>query len=193
MLRKITAVLMLTCFTNAFAMTPVRETSAMSEALSRTFDEMNYALNVEWDQKDQQFFKTVVDGFEGNIKSLQDKGLTNKELIDYTLAKIKDKQTQSDVKEIAAAINDSEMTGDQARAFALEKLNKTHSQGASWSGSRMGIKMVLILGIIILICCATHDRDNGDDTPDQPYCGDGGYYDPQYQECYYPTYYPEAA
>ncbi len=163
MLRKFTAILMLTSFTNAFAMSPVHETSAMAKALERTFDEMNYSLNVEWDQKDQQFFKTTVDGFEKNIKDLQQNGLTNKELIDYTLAKIKDKQTQADVREIAEVINESEMTSEQARDFALEKLNGTYSQGTSWSGSRMGVKLVLILGVIILICCATKDRD--DDTP----------------------------
>lgn len=207
MLRKITAVLMLTCFTNAFAMTPVRETSALSEALSRTFDDMNYSLNVEWDQKDQTFFKTTVEGFETNIKSLQEQGLTNKELIDYTLDKIKDKQTQSDVREIAAAINESDMTGDQARAFALEKLNKTQSQGASWSGSRHGVKLVLILGIIILIACANQNRHDDDDSKrpghDRPDCrNDDLFYESSFQGggyndgCHnFPTYpnFPRAA
>lgn len=183
MLRKITALIMLTSFTHAFAMSPVMETSAMSEALGRTFDEMNYSLNVEWDQKDQTFFKGTVDGFEREIQNLQKEGLTNKELIDYTLAKIKDKQTLSDVKEIATAINDSEMSGDEARAFALEKLNGTYSQGASWSGSRHGVKMVLLLGLIILICCSVkkdspkgdrgqHNQPRGDehdDSNDQDY------------------------
>lgn len=167
MLRKFTAILMLTSFTNAFAMSPVQETSAMAKALERTFDEMNYTLNVEWDQKDQQFFKTTVDGFEKNIKELQTQGLTNKELIDYTLAKIKDKQLQNDVREISEVINESEMTSDQARDFALEKLNGTYSQGTSWSGSRLGVKLVLILGVIILICCATKDRDDTDE--DRPH------------------------
>jgi uncharacterized membrane protein len=166
MLRKITALLMLTSFTHAFAMSPVQETSAMSKALERTFDEMNYSLNVEWDQKNQEFFKDKVEGFEKDIQSLQEQGLTNKELVDYTLAKIKDKQTQSDIKEIANVINESNMTSEQARDFVLKKLNGTYSQGTSWSGSRMGVKLVLILGLIILICCATrsNNHDNGSGT-----------------------------
>lgn len=175
MLRKFTALLMLTSFTHAFAMTPVQETSALSKALDQTFNEMNYSLNVEWDQKDQVYFNNTVDGFEQQIQGLQDQGLTNKELIEFTLSKVKDKQTQNDIAAISKVINESEMTADQARDFALEKLNSTHSQGASWSGSRMGIKLAVILAVIIIIVCATkshggghHDRGDHDGKHDGP-------------------------
>jgi hypothetical protein len=163
---------MLTSFTHAFAMSPVMETSALGKALDQTFNEMNYSLNVEWDQKDQVYFNSTVDGFEKQVKDLQDQGLTNKELIEYTLAKVKDKQTQKDIAEISKVISESNMTADQAREFALAKLNSTQSQGASWSGSRMGIKMVVILAIIIIIVCATssnHDDDNNNDEPCREY------------------------
>lgn len=171
MFKKFTTLFLITSFTHAFAMGPVQETSAMAQALERTFDDMNFALNVEWDQKDQAFFNSTVDGFEKDIKNLQGQGLTNKELVEFTLQKIKDKQTQNDVREIAKTINDEQMTGDQARDFALEKLSGGYSQGASWSGSRMGVKLVLILGIIILICCATK-KGNDHDRPTRPDCRD---------------------
>lgn len=182
---------MLTSFTHAFAMTPVQETSALSKALDQTFNEMNYSLNVEWDQKDQVYFKNTVDGFENQIKSLQDQGLTNKELIEYTLAKVKDKQIQNDISEISKVISETEMTPDQARDFALEKLNSTHAQGASWAGSKKGIKLAIILALIIIIVCAT-DRDHGDndhddhdggkhDRPDRGECRDYNYNESDYQ------------
>lgn len=178
MLRKFTALLMLTSFTHAFAMTPVQETSALSKALDQTFNEMNYSLNVEWDQKDQVYFNNTVDGFENQIKDLQAQGLTNKELIEYTLAKVKDKQIQNDITEISKVINETEMTADQARDFALEKLNSTHSQGASWSGSKKGIKLAIILALIIIIVCAT-DGDHDDDNDHH----DGGKHDKPREEC----------
>ena len=105
MLKKFTALLILTSFTHAFAMSPVQEASAMSKALDSTFSEMNYLLNVEWDQKDQVYFNNTVDGFESQVKDLQSQGLTNKELIEYTLSKVKDKQTQSDIAEISKVIS----------------------------------------------------------------------------------------
>jgi hypothetical protein len=185
MLKKFTALLMLTSFTHAFAMTPVQETSAMAKALEKTFTEMNYSLNVEWDQKDQVYFNNTVDGFEQQVKDLQDQGLTNKELIEFTLAKVKDKQTQKDIAEISKVISESNMTPDQARDFALEKLSSTQSQGASWSGSRMGIKLVVILALIIIIVCATnsnHDDDNDDhDRPHKPECRDDYYNESDYR------------
>ena len=185
MLKKFTALLMLTSFTHAFAMAPVQETSALSKALDATFNEMNYSLNVEWDQKDQVYFNNTVDGFEQQVKDLQDQGLTNKELIEFTLAKVKDKQTQKDIAEISKVISESNMTPDQARDFALEKLSSTQSQGASWSGSRMGIKLVVILALIIIIVCATnsnHDDDNDDhDRPHKPECRDDYYNESDYR------------
>lgn len=183
MLRKFTALLMLTSFTHAFAMTPVQETSALSKALEMTFNEMNYSLNVEWDQKDQVYFNNTVDGFEKQIKGLQDQGLTNKELIEYTLAKVKDKQIQNDITEISKVINESEMTSDQARDFALEKLSSTQAQGASWAGSKKGIKLAIILALIIIIVCAT-DSSHGDDDDH-----DGGNHDKP-RECH--DYYNES-
>lgn len=65
------------------------------------------------------------------------------------------------------------MSTDEARNFALEKLSGGYSQGASWSGSRMGIKLVLILGVIILICCATKGMTMMITTkPERPHCRD---------------------
>jgi hypothetical protein len=187
MLRKFTAFFLVTSCINAFAMAPIQKTAELSRELGRTFDEMNYTLNVEWDQKDPAFFKDTVEKFEDNIKALQSAGLSNQELINYTLTKIKDKQTQQDVAEIAKTISDSQMTSDQARAFALEKLNKGYSQGTSWSGSRMGIKLVLILAVIIIIVCACDD-DNDHDRPrrDDDECdwGHGGYGFTSGDNCY---------
>lgn len=189
MLKKFTALLLITAFTNAFAMAPVQEVSAMSKELERTFDQMNYSLNVEWDQKDAKFFKDTVDAFEKEVTTLQKKGLTNKELMAYTMTKIKDKQTQKDIAEISKVISESNMSSDEARAFALEKLNSTYSQGTSWSGSRLGIKMALILGVIILIVCIIKYHDNDDDcdddrVPEQDPC-EGGYSNGE-GGCYYP-------
>ena len=188
MLKKFTALLILTSFTHAFAMSPVQEASAMSKALDSTFSEMNYLLNVEWDQKDQVYFNNTVDGFESQVKDLQSQGLTNKELIEYTLSKVKDKQTQSDIAEISKVISESGMTPDQARDFALEKLNSTHSQGASWSGSRMGVKLFVCLALIIIIICATkkgHGNDRPEDECDDYYYESGFQNSDYYDQCNY--------
>ena len=87
--KKLTALLLLTAFTNVYAITPVQESFAASE-LTQTFDSLNYKLNVEWDQKDSQFMDKALDNFEQEVAELQKAGLTNQVLIKYTLDKIKD-------------------------------------------------------------------------------------------------------
>lgn len=163
MLRKIAALLMLTAFSHVSAMTPVARTAD----LNKSFDQLNYSLNVEWDQKDEKFFDASVDEFEKNIAELQKQGLTNKELIDHTLSKIKDDKTRNEVIAIVEVVNSSNMNSDEARAFVMSKLSKTYANGASWSGGRMGIKLALLLGIILLICLCSGDDENGR-TPNEP-------------------------
>lgn len=153
MLKKFTALFLLTAFTHVYAVTPVQQSFALANELNGTFDELNYKLNVEWNQTDAKFFNEAVDGFEKNIAALQEQGLTNKELVQYTLDQIKDTKAQKEIAEITKVINDNQMTSEQARAFALSKLNSTYANGTSWSGSRLGVHVALILGVIILIVC----------------------------------------
>lgn len=160
MLRKFAALLMITAFTHVSAMTPIARTAE----LNKTFDELNYSLNVEWDQKDEKFFDASIDDFEKKIAELQKEGMSNKELIEYTMSKIKDKKTKDEVHAIVEAVNGSDMNSDEARAFVMTKLSKTYANGASWSGGRVGLKLALLLGIILIICLCSGD---GDDTPNE--------------------------
>ncbi len=181
MLRKITALLMLTAFTHVSAMTPL----ARATDLNKTFDELNYSLNVEWDQKDDKFFDVSVDDFERNIAELQKQGLSNKELIDYTLAKIKDKKTKDEVTAIVQVVNESNMSSDEARAFVMTKLSSTYANGASWSGGRVGLKLCLLLGIIlILVLCQDNDDEPREENPNEPCFPNGGFETISYDPCY---------
>ncbi|MDD4973734.1 MAG: hypothetical protein PHY93_05255 [Bacteriovorax sp.] len=170
MFKKFTAIFLITAFTQAYAVTPVQQSFALANELNRTFDELNYKLNVEWNQTDSKFFNESVDGFERDVSALQEKGLSNKELVQFTLEKIKDKETQKEITEITKVINDNQMNSDEARAFALSKLNSTYAQGTSWSGSRIGVHVALVLGVIILIvCCLTqHKGKTGPQGPAGP-------------------------
>ena len=164
MFKKITALLLLTAFTNVYAFTPVEFQSVRSEELSRTFDSLNYKLNVEWDQQDTSFFKDSIADFEKEISVLQNEGLTKDELLNYTLDKIKDKEVLNEVNQLSKVISDSQMTNEEARAFTIAKLNNTYSEGASWSGShRHGHVGILIGAIIVILVVVCHKRDSKPD------------------------------
>lgn len=165
MFKKLTALFLLTAFTQVYAVTPI----ARANELDKSFDELNYRLNVEWDQKDTKVFDQAVKTFEKEISSLQAQGVSNKELVEHALDKIKDKQVQKDMAELQKIIKDNQMTDAEARAFVVQKLSSTYSHGASWSGSRMGVHTALIIGAIILIVIAcNHHNDTTDTTTEEP-------------------------
>ena len=168
MFKKITALFLVMSFTHVYAVTPVQESFSAANEINRSFDELNYRLNVEWDQKDSKYVKEAFADFEKNIMTLQAQGLSNKELTQYTLDKIKDKKTRDEVNEITKVINEKQMSSEEARDFAVSKLSKMYSLGTNWTGSRMHVPHVaLILGIIALIyCCSKLHGKNGRDGKD---------------------------
>lgn len=193
MFKKITALLLLTAFTNVYAITPIQQAQAVGVELNKTFDSLNYKLNVEWDQKNAKYFDQSIAEFEKEIASLQKDGLTKEQLMKFTLEKIKDKEIKRDINELAKVINESQMTDEEARAFTISKLNSTYSHGASWSGSRMGIHTALIIGaiIVILVVANKHHGEENDtppvtDTPDEE-CEEI----PTYDNCQYDSLYCE--
>ena len=94
--------------------------------------------------------------------------MSNKELIDQALERIKDKQVQAEVSELAKTISDNQMSSDEARAFTLSKLNNTYAQGASWSGHRMGGHTAMIFGAILIIILICHHKHKHDPEPQRP-------------------------
>lgn len=167
MFKKITALLLLTTFTNVYAFTPVDQIRSADIELSKTFNSLNYKLNVEWDQRDARFFDEAVAGFEKDIADLQTNGLTQEDLMKYTVEKIKSNEIKNEINELAKAISQSQMTNDEARAFAISKLNSTYSEGASWSGSRHRHGSFVCCAVIIILILAHHynqDESTSNDT-----------------------------
>jgi len=168
MFKKFTALLMLTAFTNVYAITPIQQTNALANELNKTFDSLNYQLNVEWDQKDVQHFDATMADFENEIASLQEQGLTNEDLIKYTTGKIKDKLVLEEIASLSNLIDNSEMSDVEARDFVVSKLSSTYNHGASWSGSRLGGHTAFIIGLIILICVCSKKKHT--ETPKKEHC-----------------------
>lgn len=165
MFKKLTALFLLTAFTQVYAVTPIQQSNAIRDELNRTYDELNYKLNVEWDQRDTKAFDTIITDFENDITTLQAQGVTNNDLVKHALDQIKDKQIQKDMIDLQEVIKENQMSDQEARAFVIQKLSSTYSHGASWSGSRMGVHTALIIGAIILIVIACNHHHKDEPTP----------------------------
>src|SRR5690606_33381384 len=84
------------------ALISVQANAASSNSLKQAFDELNFSLSVEWDQKDRDFYAEATKEFQDKVAELQKEGLSNAELLDFAKTQIKDSKVQ---KELETALN----------------------------------------------------------------------------------------
>ena len=196
MLKRILASLMVIAMFNVHATLPVEQ----AKQLSNAFDSLNFALSVEWDQQDRNFYDAQVKDFEKTIEGLQNAGLSNVDLINFAKSQIKDKQLSKDMDQLFAVVEANRLSKAEARKFILDTLSKKYSTGVSWTGGRHSYvaNLVLILLIAAIIVAAAGGSssgggsyyDDGYDCYDDYVCYD--YYDSWgdwwYSDCYWDTY-----
>lgn len=195
MLKKILATLLIVSLSTVYANQINAEKKTLQANLAQSFDNLNYKLNVEWNQKDAGFFNDSMDEFQAQIADLQSEGLTNEELVDYTMSNIKDDSAKAEVKKLAEVINAQGMSSEEAREFAVRNLNNTYSHGASWSGGRSTLKIALLVVAVIVLIQVTSSKDDSTPTPSAtptptPTPTPSPSPSPSYNPCFYPPMMP---
>lgn len=138
----ITLMMVLSIFT-------VHANAASNNSLKAAFDELNYALTVEWDQKDKDFYTEQMKSFSAVIRDLQSKGLTNAQLIDFVKSEVKNEKVAKDLETAFSMISINKLSSEDASKYMIETMKKSYSAGASWNG-----EVFLYLGIGVLLVAA---------------------------------------
>ena len=187
-MKKILAFIML------LSMFTVQADVAAQGGLKTIFDELNYSLTVEWDQKDQEFYQAQVTKFQAELKKLQEQGLTNEELIDFSLKNVKNQKFADDLKGLMGVVKANKLGQAEARKLVLDTVGKTYTSGASWTGDAGVIAVVaLLLALVIVAAVASpvvYSPGYGPVCYDEYVCFD--YYDSWgwywYTDCFWQTY-----
>jgi hypothetical protein len=178
----------------AFAMVTVQANAVSNNNLKTAFDELNYALSVEWDQQDRNFYDAQMQKFTSKIKELQAQGMTNSELVEFALANIKDANMAKEVRTALTVVQINKMSTNEARKMVMETMAKSYNQGASWTGDGvlLGAAIVLLLVAVIVVAASAGGNGNVSTGPscyDEYVCYDyydsWGYY--WYSDCFYET------
>jgi hypothetical protein len=183
-LRLITFVLAMSIFT-------VHADVGSQQSLKSAFDDLNYSLSVEWDQKDRAFYDAKVGEFTKQLTALQAQGLTNAELVDFVKANLKDKALAKDLETAYTLISLNKLSKEEARKLVLDTTSKAYSKGASWAGEVLLYSAVIVLIIVAAVAFGgTVTVSPGPRCYDEYVCVD--YYDGWgwywYTDCYYQTY-----
>lgn len=134
----------------AFTLLSVQANAATHNGLKEAFDELNYSLTVDWDQTDKAFYNDQMDKFSATVKDLQAQGLTNQELVDYTLSQVKDQKLAQDLKTAFTMVVINKMSPTEAHKYITDVMSNSYSRGASWAG-----EVVLgAIGLVIFVALA---------------------------------------
>lgn len=122
--------------------------------LKTAFEEFNYAITVEWDQRDASFLEAKKLELSQAIGALEAEGMTRKELITFAKSQIKDATLAKSLDSVLDAVAMNTMTAEQAQDIMIKAMQKSQSTGANWNGTiviaPVGL-LILILVIIIVV------------------------------------------
>lgn len=162
--------------------------------LKQVFDELNYALTVEWNQQDKNFYTKQMETFNAEIRKLQEKGLTNEELIAFAKSQVKDAQVAKDVETAFNVISINKMSREEASNFMVETMKRSYNSGASFRGA---VTLLAVIGAVVVVAAIATGIGFGVTTPrycsQQYVCDNICYYDYYYgytcyQDCYWACY-----
>lgn len=151
----------------------VSPTHANTDGLKLAFQELNYALSVEWDQKDLKFKEEQMKKFEQEVLKL---GLSNQELMDFAISEVKDESLKRDLKTSFSMIQINKMSSREAKKYVQDTLEKSLSKGASWNGSISEQWLVGIIALAVILVLASRPSDPEEEVllgeqPDGSFCG----------------------
>lgn len=191
MLRRTIALFTLICTFQVFATAPAVN---FQSALKTAYNDLQFSLEVEWDQQDRAQYKSHMDSFRKKVTELQKQGLTNAEMIEFVRRNIKDEARANDLTSLITQIETSNMAPEQATELLTGFMKETYQEGASWTGYYDGYYLLVGALLVLLVIAAaaggSSSGSSGSSCYDEYVCYDyydsWGYY--MYTDCGYQTY-----
>jgi hypothetical protein len=139
------------CF--IFSLPPLNAATTEKNQLQKAVDDLQYAITVEWDQKDQLFYNTQMEAFKKSLQELHGSGMPISEMVAEFAKMIKDEKVANEFSKTFNLIDSNKMSFDHAVEIMNRSISQTYQRGASWSGEAvLGISLVvIIMGAMTLI------------------------------------------
>ena len=135
-----------------FMMTLNSFAASMGKAdLFQVFDEYQYSVTVDWDQKDEKKLESLTNDFYDNLgKVIAESGMNQNEVERLLSSRIKDTKALEAAKLKLSLLGPNPSKNDLIR-FLKDEGKQMYSQGSSWNGqSALGIGLpVLIVAFLI--------------------------------------------
>lgn len=128
-----------------FSLNVMASTGTVQE-LERHMDDYQYALSVEWDQKDQAFYDAQTKNFFEKMSKLVAAGLTQEEVLKMVEAKTKNKVALEALK-LKISLLSKNATATELAEIVKESSKDLYSEGASWNGE---VVFSVVIGLVVI-------------------------------------------
>ncbi|MGE3611376.1 MAG: hypothetical protein AB7I27_17410 [Bacteriovoracaceae bacterium] len=131
-----------------------------AKSLEQVFDDYQFSLAVEWDQKDSKFYEQKTAEFFEDLSQLSvEQGLSQEEVLSFAQKKMGDKKSFEALK-LKLSLSKGSSIKDLGNVLK-ENSKEFYQKGASWSGGSVGtILPGILIGALLLYAVwfgATHE------------------------------------
>ena len=161
--------------------------------LIQVFDEYQYSVTVDWDQKDEKKLAELTDDFYKNIDKLTlEKGVDVKELEALVNSRTQNAKVAEALKVKLSLLGKNPSRAELIK-FMKEESNQMYARGSSWNGDTPYIAGTIIFFVAIVAYAiwfhATHECVSWEEQADEVNCtrssgidnyGDIYYYGPEH-------------
>ena len=175
---------------------PSAQVYAQNATLDQAIQNLQFALTVEWDQKDSNFRNEVMKQFQIEVTKLEKSGMTREQILTELKTKVLDSRTAADLDKVIQLSKDQKVSKEEIRKIVTSNIERSQRTGASWQGDSAGtvIAAVVIVAIVVLIIvAASNSRSTTVYVDDGYYYDDNYYYDDDYYyyDCYWDSFWEE--
>lgn len=137
---------------NIFLMIQVASANdGRTQSLKAIYDDLQYSLTVEWDQKDVEFQKKAEDRFKKGLEELNKQGLTNKELIDFAASQFKNTKNQADFLSLMQSLQVTTLSQKEMSSMVNAIISKEYNSGANFIGDfSLAGKIAYFTGLAVI-------------------------------------------
>lgn len=140
----------------------------ISSSVEEVFQKFQYALAVEWDQKDEAFKEQAEKDLVKGLLALIESGVTLEEIQTYMQRTLLSVHAQKHYQRLLEAMRDQGLSKEEITAKTVEFMKQNQAQGVSFNGegvghhSRWGIIVAVILVVVVTHLVLKGGRDNDD-------------------------------
>ena len=115
-----------------FSLNVMASTGTIQE-LERSIDEYQYALTVDWDQKDEKFYEERTQIFFNQMAKLIEAGLSQKEIQTLVEKRVNNNKAVEALK-LKLSLTAKNVSSEELAKVVKEATKDLYAQGASWNG-----------------------------------------------------------